>query len=120
LDLNQQFGGDLQISATGDLALVDGDNEVQQRILRRLLTNLKAYLWHLDYGAGLAGFVGTTTDSAAIQGAVISQLQLEDGVAKSPNPMVTVTLAPSQVFCDLQYWDAVSSQPKTLSFNAIV
>ncbi len=52
-DLNSPWGGDLQISATGDLALIDGLGRSEQRIIRRLFTNLGAYIWHPEYGASI-------------------------------------------------------------------
>lgn len=54
-DLSHQWGSDLLIGPTGDLATASGTELGQQRVLRRLLTNASDYIWHLGYGAGLAG-----------------------------------------------------------------
>ena len=53
------WGGDLGAGNTGDIALASGTILGQQRILRRLLTNPGDYIWHTEYGAGLAQFVGS-------------------------------------------------------------
>ena len=55
-DISHQWGSDLSIGPTGDFALVSGAILGQQRVLRRLLTNPGDYIWHPDYGAGLAEF----------------------------------------------------------------
>ena len=73
-DLNHFYGGDLSLSATGDILKVDGSTQGQQRVLRRLLTNpalmdssgkvtvVGDYIWHPTYGAGLPRMVGDTVD----------------------------------------------------------
>ncbi len=53
-DLSHQWGDDLTVGPTGDMALVTGSVFGQQRVLRRLMTNPGDYIWQLDYGAGLA------------------------------------------------------------------
>ena len=52
-DCSHLFGSDFALSATGDLLLATGDEASKQRILRRLLTVTRDYLWQPDYGAGL-------------------------------------------------------------------
>jgi hypothetical protein len=103
-DIYHQFGSDLQISPTGDLAPADGATLTQQRILRRLLTNQGDYIWQLKYGGGLASFIGDPVKQNAILGVVIGQLSQEATVANNPAP--TVTLATDQnggVFLTIQY-----------------
>ena len=70
-DAAHYFGSDLQFSANGDLLVADGLDESQQRILRRLLTNLKDYLWQPTYGAGLPSYIGKPLDEAAISLALL-------------------------------------------------
>lgn len=90
-DLYHEMGGDLALSPTGDLALVSGAVATRQRVLRRLLTNPLGYVWHPEYGAGLARFVGLPIAAVAIQAVIEQQLQLEQGVAPDPPPSTDVT-----------------------------
>ena len=57
-DIQHTFGNDLTLSATGDIAIVDGTQRGQERVLRRLLTNPGDYIWLLNYGAILRRMVG--------------------------------------------------------------
>jgi hypothetical protein len=91
LDIGHQWGGDLDVGPTGDLAVVAGAPAVTQRILRRLLTNPGDYIWNLGYGAGLPGFVGTAVSSVQIAAIVRPQMLLETGVAVSPAPDIVVS-----------------------------
>ena len=108
-DVSHVWGQDLQLGPTGDLAVVSADNEVQQRILRRLLTNLGDYLWQLGYGAGLPAQVGRVADGALIGAVIRQQLLLEPTVAPSPEPVVTVTAsADGTVMVTIRYADATT------------
>ncbi len=75
-DIFHEWGGDLVVGSGGDLVLSVGSDMVSQRVLRRLLTNPGDYLWNLDYGGGLAQFVGTPTNSADIESTVRTKLAL--------------------------------------------
>ena len=115
-DLAHSYGGDLTLSATGDLALSTGADETRDRVLRRLLTSPGAYLWHLDYGAGLAGMIGRPINPGVIQAVAQQQMLLEAAVATSPPP--TVAVSPGQagaVFASISYIDAPSGTPQVLS-----
>ena len=55
LDISHYWGEDLGIGPTGDLGLAAGSPQVQQRILRRLLTNPGDYIWvNWVYQSGLS------------------------------------------------------------------
>ncbi len=117
-DLALQFGGDLVIGATGDLLLADGEALTQQRVLRRILTNPGDYIWQLDYGAGLAQFVGQPGAPAAIAGVARAQMQLEKAVAVTPAPVVNVAAGDDgAVVLSLKYTDAVSEETSVLTFS---
>ena len=90
-DLAHTMGGDLSLSATGDLAFVDGAHLTLQRVERRLLTNPGGYIWHITYGAGLARFVGEPAPAQRIAAITRRQMRLERGVGPSPVPVVDVT-----------------------------
>ena len=120
-DLSQYVGGDLSSSGTGDLQTASGTLRGQQRVLRRLLTNPGDYIFHPTYGAGLPKYVGQVADLAKIKALILGQVLLEDAVAKSPAPVITV--APIQngagggFSVSIQYTDAPSKQPVSLSFS---
>ncbi len=117
-DIWHQFGSDLLASATGDIASVDGTTLGQQRVLRRLLTNPGDYIWQLDYGAGLAQFVGQPVDEARISGVIRSQIFRETVVARSPEPQIDVQAGgDGEVFVTILYTDAPSGQTQLLSFS---
>jgi len=116
-DLNQYFGADLSVSATGDLMPVDGDGRGQQRVLRRLLTNPGDYLFHPSYGAGVRRRVGDTLDLPKLRALIRGQILLEEAVAKTPEPQITLTPTPKGVTCAIRYADAVSKAPVILNFN---
>jgi hypothetical protein len=118
VDLALQYGGDLSVGPTGDLALADGPVLTQQRVLRRLLTNPGDYIWQVSYGAGLGQFVGQPGAPAAIAGVTRAQLLQEAGVAPSPPPVVTSTVGnDGTVTTALVYTDAATGQASTLSFS---
>ena len=117
-DLSHQFGSDLVLGPTGDLAVVERAYLTQQRVLRRLLTNAGDYIWQLQYGAGLARFVGQPQQSARISGAIRAQLLRETTVARIPEPIVDVQAGQTgDVYVTVRYADAASGSTQVLSFQ---
>ncbi|BDD93545.1 hypothetical protein PanNE5_29850 [Pandoraea sp. NE5] len=128
-DLNHMWGSDLTVSASGDLQLVGGADQTQQRILRRLMTNPRGpavggtppepgdYIFHLDYGAGLPREVGRTLDAGRIRAKIRGQILREASVARRPAPVINVQAIASGVSVSIRYTDAATGQPATLSFN---
>jgi len=116
-DVAQQYGTDLTIGPTGDLALATGAVLSQQRVLRRLLTNPGDYIWQLQYGAGLGQFVGQTTNPLQIKAVVRSQISREREIAQTPAPIVDVRMdITGALYVSLQYVDVTSGQTQLLSF----
>ena len=117
-DIYHYIGNDLATDATGDLLTVDGKVLGQQRVLRRLLTNPGEYIWHTNYGAGLAQFIGKPATAAQIQGIVQQQMLLEEAVAQTPPPSVTVSFYPDGTFfVSIRYADALTGNQLTLEFD---
>ena len=119
-DLGHLWGGDLQLSPSGGLALVDGATLTRQCLLRRLLTNPGDYVWHPDYGAGLGRFVGRPADLDAplIAAIVRQQCALEEAVAKTPEPTVRLSVEPSgSVGLRISYVDAETGAAQVLAFD---
>ncbi len=122
-DLSLQWGGDLSLSPTGDLALANGAELTRQRILKRLITNQGDYIWQPNYGAGLAGFVGQPTNLAGIAALIRSQIFKEPGVARTPEPSITVSPVQGNgptagLSVQILYADATTGLTQTLSFSA--
>ena len=90
-----RWGADLTVGASGDISVASVQAEVQQRLVRRLLTNPGDYVWHTEYGAGLGSYVGERYSPGFIEGAVLNQLQLEGLVAATPAPLVETSLSPT-------------------------
>ena len=117
MDLSHDWGGDLALSPTGDLLVVDGSERTRQRVLRRLLTNAGDYIWHMAYGAGLPSKVGDTVDVPGSVGLVRRQMLQEQGVASDPPPTVTVAAIRSGVSVTIRYRDADTGHPITIGFD---
>lgn len=116
-DVWHQFGCDLVISSTGDLAAVAGEIEGQQRVLRRLLTNVGDYIWQPDYGAGLAQFIGSPASAAQIRAVVRGQIFKETAVARTPEPVIEVQSDTTGTVCVyVRYADSVTGSTQILSF----
>jgi len=116
-DLSHEFGDDILVAAGGDLALAEGMALGRQRVLRRLLTNPGDYIWHPEYGAGLARFVGQPAQAARIRAVVRSQIFREPAVARSPEPVVDVREdGTGRVFVSIRYADADSGETQSLGF----
>jgi len=117
-DIYHQFGSDLLLGPTGDLAVVSGSPLGQQRVLRRLLTNLGDYIWQLTYGAGLAQFVGQPANALRIAAVIRSQIFKEAAVATTPAPVIDVQPAPDgsgSIAVQVRYADAVTGTSQILS-----
>ena len=112
------WGTDLSPGPTGDIALASGTTLGQQRVLRRLLTNPGDYIWQLDYGAGLARFVGSPVDAQAIRAAVRSQIFKEAAVSRTPEPLVDVQAGnDGSVLVQIRYVDSVAGTTQVLSLQ---
>jgi hypothetical protein len=120
-DASHQWGSDLALGPTGDIASVSGQLLGQQRVLRRLLTSPGDYIWQLDYGAGLARFIGQPVNPLQIRAVVRSQIFKEAAVARQPEPVIDVQVSPGgaagTVYVYIRYVDAESSQTQVLSFS---
>jgi hypothetical protein len=117
-DANLQWGGDLAVSPTGDIALCDSPLLGTQRVLRRLLTNPVSYIWHTDYGAGLGMFVGSPANQASIAAVIRTQLKLETAVAASSPCSVSVSSqAGGIIVANIAYVDSSTASPQFLSFS---
>ena len=117
-DISHQFGADLSVGPTGDIATITGSALGQQRVLRRLLTNPGDYLWQLGYGAGLAQFVGQPGDAMRIGAVIRSQIFRETTVARTPEPTIDVAANGSGSYSvQITYSDAMTNQRQLLGIS---
>jgi len=119
-DIFHEWGSDLVIGSGGDLALSTGSDMVNQRVCRRLLTNAGDYIWNLDYGGGLAQFVGKPANPAEIAAIVGTQLALESAVPTTPAPQVSANVidaANGYVVATITYADPSSMAPIQLNVS---
>ena len=120
-DATHQWGSDLSTGPTGDVATVSGPLLGQQRVLRRLLTTPGDYIWQMDYGAGLARFIGQPANLLQIRAVIRGQIFKEETVARSPEPVIDVEVMPRGgagiVYVHIRYVDSESAQTQVLSFS---
>jgi phage baseplate assembly protein W len=110
-DLSLEWHEDFEPDANGDLLVVDGDDEVRQRLERRLCTAVQGYVWHPSYGAGLPQKIGSNLSVSEVKSVVSSQLALEASVAVSPPAQLTVTgTNGGTVSIAIKYWDAQTGE----------
>ena len=117
-DIYHEWGSDLEVGSGGDLAVAAGATAVNQRVVRRLLTNPGDYLWNIDYGGGLGRFVGSPADPSSIEAVVTAQLQMESAVPSTPPPQVSTQIidpANGYVVANILYADPISRSLITLS-----
>jgi phage baseplate assembly protein W len=119
-DIFLGWGSDLVIGSGGDLALSTGSDTINQRVCRRLLTNAGDYLWNLNYGGGLAQFVGAPANPADIAAIVETQIALESAVPATPAPQVSASVidaANGYVVATIIYADPSSMAPVQLNVS---
>ena len=117
-DADHWFDQDLTTGATGDILLADGIHLSDQRIVRRLMTALKGYLWHPAYGAGVPERIGNALDLPLLTSVIRSQIFLEASVARVPEPVIVVSPIQGGVNCPIAYVDALTGQQASLQFDA--
>jgi len=117
-DLDHWIGDDLAVSPHGDLALTDGIDLSNQRIVRRLMTILGEYIWHVEYGGSVPIRIGDTFDRDEVEAIILAQIYEEAAVSRSPEPETSVTPIRDGVFVSILYVDALTGQQATLQFDA--
>ncbi len=132
MDINHFWGGDAAVSPTGDLALADGDTLAQQSLLRALMTNPALndqagnpfaspdYTFHAQWGAGVPRLIGRPLGEQQLRAQIISTMKGIAGIARTPEPVVTIAPFPNGgngAAISIQYVDAQTGRPSTLSFD---
>lgn len=118
-DVSCEWHEDFEPDSTGDLLVVDGDDEVRQRLERRLFTAVNGYVWHKEYGAGLPQKIGDVLTVPEIKAVCAAQLALEDSVAPSPPAQLTVTGQPGGLsLIGILYWSKRTGQSVSFQITA--
>lgn len=129
MDINHYWGGDLSVSATGDLLLADQSTTGTQRVYRRLLTNPALsdsggkpiaspdYTWHPTYGAGVPRKVGSPGNVPVTRALIRGQMLLESAVSQSPAPMIALTQVNNAVSANIKYTDANTATTQFITFD---
>jgi len=115
------FGEDTVFSAYGDGLTAAGAEELNQRILRGLMTAAGEYNWHPEYGAGLGRFVGKAMSPelrTEIIGLTRGVVLAEPDVQKQPEPVITLN-SDTAGFVGMQigYIYAPTAQPQTVTLT---
>jgi hypothetical protein len=72
----------------------------------------------LDYGAGLASFVGQPGAASAIGAAIRGQIFKEAAVAQTPEPIIELQPDPSgSIYVHVRYADAATATTQTVAFT---
>lgn len=116
-DAAHWWGGDLQLTPSGDLARANREDRSRQHVLRRLLTNPGDYIFHPGYGAGVPRRIGTNVNVPEIQGLVRGQMLREESVSKAPAPKVAVREITGGVQTNIAYVALPDRQPVMVSFT---
>lgn len=116
-DVDHTWGEDLALGPTGDLGRVNGPVRSEQRVLRRLMTNLREYIWQPEYGGSLPARIGSLINLGSIGTQIRGQMLLEASVARIPAPTVAVREIAKGVAVGVTYTSLPDRQPVSLSFN---
>ena len=120
MELYQEYGFDIQLLPNSQLELVGEPLQTQQRILRRLMTSPESYLFAPEYGAGLGLYIGQNLSVALehqIIGVIRAQMFMENTVAQSPPPAVSLSQNGTQLTVSITYALKASGNVYTLSFT---
>ncbi len=119
-DLYLDWKDDFQLTAGGDLRLSTDDESARQRIIRRLFTAVRGYVWHVEYGAGLIQRIGNVATVANIAAICRAQLKLEQAVAQVPIPSINVresTVNQGLFIISISYTSSKSNKTVALKFE---
>ena len=121
-DVAWLYGGDLQVSETGDLAAISGVDLTNQQIIRLTFTTATGYLQHPTYGVGAPSRIGklmNTNEIDSIQAAIMSGLRSIPTIAKTPAPTINMQPNPvtGDVFCTVSYYNTLNKRNVIISFN---
>lgn len=117
-DLDHIYGQDLKLSATGGLlVMASGTQQVQQRVIRRLLTCYGDAFYAPENWAGLPTFIGQIARDRRIRAVTIKAMRAEAGVDQTKPIVVTVFVDPATntVMVKVQYTDKITADTSEIT-----
>jgi hypothetical protein len=75
MDLQHIYGGDLALSATGNLATATGLAQTNQTVARFIMTNPGDDSFNPDFGLGAGALVGETNAASKIEALILKGLK---------------------------------------------
>jgi len=113
-DLSLDWGQDLLIDESGDFAVASGTTELQQRLVRRFLTNASDveanvvnavgdYIFDTSYGGNARRYVDSLIGPgtlAEIRNRLLDQINQEAGVSQTNPPQISVSQVANGVLVD--------------------
>ncbi|QDH16779.1 phage tail protein [Swingsia samuiensis] len=114
--LSHWYGQDLSIDKDR-LKIVSGAEEVQQRLLRRLLTNSGDCIWQPKYGAGVRKMVGQVLRPGMMQASIRAEVLQDSGVDSSkPVEVIITDRGGGGCDCQISYFDNENNEKKEINF----
>lgn len=121
VDAFHVYGEDLQLDSNGDVLLVDGDDYISQRIIRRLFTTAQDYFQHPEFGAGIGGFIGLVNNKALqdkFKSTLIENLYYDEAVSKDNPPSIMFDFSINNILqCFITYYNLVTNESVELNFT---
>ena len=120
MDAYHVIGNDLQLGASGDLAVVSDTQETNQRIVRTLLTAVGSYFWNPTFGTVVPSTVGEPLSQELlrrIEAEVKASLLGDDDVASDPAPEIKVETTNNGLVYTIRYFNINSEEQDTISFK---
>jgi phage baseplate assembly protein W len=112
------YGLDIQFAANGDDASANGILEINQRIVRELMTAPGDYIWAPNYGAGLGRYIGKAMSAevfAELKALITAIVVRQPDVQRQPGPQITFQAdATGLLSTQIIYVYAPTRQPVTV------
>ncbi len=113
-DLALDWGQDLLIDESGDFAVATGTTELQQRLVRRFLTNASDveanvvnavgdYIFDTSYGGNARRYVDSLIGPgtlAEVKNRLLDQINQETGVSQTNPPQIAVSQVQNGILVD--------------------
>lgn len=114
VDLSLPYGGDLSLSVSNNLVLVQaGQGMVQERLGRVINTSPDDYEYHSTYGVGAPEYVGNdVSENSKFLAAVTDYQLLSDPNIKDVTVTEQVDASTGEVFILVDYTDVFTGQPQ--------
>lgn len=120
--LLHSYGTDLFVNEDGKLAIMDGETEVVQNLIKRLMTISDGMLLHPKYGAGLGEKIGLSYNQGELTDLISNQLLLQEGIDTSKPYSVVINPLQGSIYKYTVYLSFTVkgyAAPTTLTFPRV-